>query len=128
MQQRGESQQASHGVLKAIIESDAAHAGKLGKRVYTYALYLSQIGSATDFKCNMFLFHYFLYLIRSHTCIATYYLQLISILATTNFCSRLVLLLLLLVLVLLLLHMLQDGVVADATACNDFLTYICACW
>jgi hypothetical protein len=126
MQQRGESQQASHGVLMAIIESDAAHAGKLERGVYTYAVYLSQIGSATDFNCNMFLFNYFLYLIRSHICIATSYL-LISILATTNFCSRLVLLLLLFLLVLLLLHMLHDGVVAEAAACNEFLTYICAC-
>jgi hypothetical protein len=63
MQQRGESQQASHGVLKAVIEADAAHAAKLGRGVYTYAVYLWYRGLATGFKYKMFLFYNLLYLI-----------------------------------------------------------------
>jgi hypothetical protein len=43
MQQRGESQQAAHGVLKAVIESDVAHAAKLGRGVYTFAVHLWQV-------------------------------------------------------------------------------------
>jgi hypothetical protein len=127
-QHRGEGRQASHDRhdVTAAIESDAAHAVKLGRGVYTYAVYPWQIGSSTNFKSKMFLAHYFLYMICVHTYIVIYCLM-ITFLAITHWYCNWVLLFFLLLL-LLLLHIMHGGAMVDVAAHDDFETCICACW